>query len=68
MITPLVVNEIATFAARHNVPVELAHTLPAIFNKIAEIGNKPVRAIISQATYSNVELAEYIKELAAQVA
>jgi hypothetical protein len=59
--------EIGIFAERHNVPVEMAYTLPAIFDKIAEATGRPVRAIISQATYTNVGLADYIKELAEQV-
>lgn len=65
--TALVLAEIGIFAERHGVAVEQAHTLPAIFDKIAEVAGKPVRVIISQATYSNVELASYVKELAEQV-
>lgn len=66
--TALERHEVAIFAERHNVPTGQAHTLPAIFSKIAKVGGKPVRAIIAQATYTNSALAEYVKELAEQVA
>lgn len=66
--SPLTVSEIAIFAQRHSVPANQAYTLPTIFDKIAQTTGKPVRTIISQATYSNIELANYIKELVAQVA
>ncbi len=66
-LTPLVVNEISIFAERHNVPAAQAYSLPVIFEKVAGIAGKPVRAIVSQATYTNLGLASYIKELAAQV-
>ena len=67
-LSPLAVNELSIFAERHGVPTSQAHTLPVIFESIATIANKPVRAIIAQATYTNNSLADYIKELAAKVA
>lgn len=67
-LTPLVTSEIAIFAERYSVPVEQAYTLPAIFNKMAEIGKQPVRSVVNQAIYRNPELAEYVKELSAKVA
>lgn len=61
-------NEIAIFATRHSVPVSIAYTLPAIFNKAAEMIDLPVRAVINNATYFNQPLANYIKEVAQTVA
>ena len=61
-------HEIGIFAQRQNVPAAHAHTLPSIFDKLAEIGNKPVRAVVNMATYNNQPLADYIKELAEQIA
>lgn len=66
-LTPQVVNEIRIFAERHNVPVAQAYALPVVFEKVAEAAGQSVRGIISQATYTNVGLASYINELAAQV-
>lgn len=67
-LSPLAVSEISTFATRHSIPVAQAYTLPTIFEKIAEVSGQSVRAIISQATYTNQGLADYVKELSAQVA
>lgn len=61
-------NEIVTFAMSQGIGLELVYTLPAIFDKVAQIAGQPVRAIISQATYTNQPLADYIKELAIEVA
>lgn len=66
--TALTVREIAIFANRHSVPTAHVYTLPVIFEKIATVANQPIRAIIRKATYSDMELAAYIKELAAEVA
>lgn len=61
------VTEISIFAERHQVGPE-AYVLPTIFSKIAEMMELPERAIISQATYTNQPLADYIKERALFVA
>lgn len=64
----LVQHEILIFAQRRNVPAEHVYTLPTIFDKVAGVAQQPVRSIINQATYTNDGLADYIKEVAAQVA
>lgn len=61
-------NELATFAARFNVAVADAYVLPALFERTAQMVNLPVRALLSQATYSNQALGEYLANAARKVA
>ena len=61
-------NELVTFAARFNVAVADAYVLPAVFERCAQMVKLPVRALLSQATYSNNALGEYIAKCAAEVA
>jgi hypothetical protein len=67
-LTPLTISEIATFASRRGIAPSVAYTLPAIFEKVAEMAGQPVRAIISQATFSNKALGDYITKTANTVA
>jgi hypothetical protein len=67
-LTPLTISEIATFASRFGIAPSAAYTLPALFEKVAEMAGQPVRAIISQATYTNGPLGDYIAETAHEVA
>lgn len=60
--------EFAAFAARFNVSVEDAYVLPALFERSAEMAKMPVRALLSQATYSNNALGEYLANAARKVA
>lgn len=61
-------NELVTFAARFNVRVADAYVLPALFERTAQLVNLPVRALLSQATYSNKALGEYLASAARKVA
>ena len=61
-------NEYAIFAARFNVSVADAYVLPALFERTAQIAKMPVRALLSQATYSNPKLGEYLAACAHKVA
>ena len=60
--------ELATFAARFSLSPSQAVVLPALFEKAAEKTGREVRALISQATFSNQELGEYLAEVAQTVA
>jgi len=66
--TNLIISEIAIFAERFSISHGAAYTLPTVFEQVAEMVDKPVREIISQATYTNKPLGEYIKQIALQVA
>lgn len=61
-------NEFVTFAARFGVAVADAYVLPALFERSAEMAKMPVRALLSQATYSNKALGEYLANAARKVA
>jgi hypothetical protein len=64
----LLLNQIATFASRYQVPVEHAHVLPALFDNVAKGANMTPSSLVNQATWSNEPLALYLVEVAAQVA
>ena len=60
--------EIAVFAERYGLkPIE-AMVLPGLFEKAAQIVEKPARAVINAATYSNDELGEYVAGMARKLA
>lgn len=59
--------DLATFAARFSLTPDQAVTLPAIFDKAAQSVGMPVRALVSQATFTNHALGEYIAEVARKV-
>lgn len=61
-------NELVIFARRFNVAVADAYVLPALFERTAQMVNLPVRALLSQATYSNRALGEYLANAAHKVA
>ncbi|MEY9198693.1 hypothetical protein ABIA16_003809 [Sinorhizobium fredii] len=60
--------ELATFAKRFNVAHADAYVLPALFERTAQVAGLPVRALLSQATYSNHALGEYLANTARKVA
>lgn len=60
--------ELATFARRFNVAVADAYVLPALFERTAQKVNMAPRALLSQATYSNAALGEYLAACAHKVA
>ena len=64
----MLVNEIATFAARFNVSPSDARALPAVFENAAKKVNMSVRGLVSTATYNNRELGEYLAAAARKVA
>lgn len=61
-------NEFAVFAARQSLAPSVAYVLPALFEHSAKLAKMPVRALLSQATYSNPKLGEYLAECARKVA
>jgi hypothetical protein len=60
--------ELATFAARYSIEPKDAYVLPALFERSAELVGLPVRALLSQATYTNRALGEYLATAARKVA
>ena len=60
--------DFATFARRFAITPADAYVLPALFERTAQAVNLPVRALLSQATYSNAKLGEYLAECARKVA
>lgn len=60
--------EYVIFASRFGITAEVAHVLPAVFERCAQIAKMPLRAFVSEATYSNQPLGEYIKTVAIKVA
>lgn len=62
------IQELAIFAERHGVPVADAFVLPALFERVAERIAMPVRALIAQATYTNMPLGEYLAKAAGRAA
>lgn len=60
--------EYVTFATRYSISPEEAYVLPALFENAAAKAGMPVRALLSQATYSNPALGEYLASAARKVA
>lgn len=60
--------EFAAFAARFAISPQVAYVLPALFERSAQMVGLPTRALLSQATYSNPALGEYLAEAARKVA
>ena len=60
--------EYVAFASRFNVAVADAYVLPALFERTAQLVGMPPRALLSQATYSNNALGEYLAGCARKVA
>lgn len=61
-------NEYAIFASRFSISPSVAYVLPALFERCAEKVNMPVRALLSQATYSNMALGQYLADCAHKAA
>ena len=61
-------NELVAFAARFSIQAKDAYVLPALFEHSARMAGMPVRALLSQATYSNPALGEYLATAARKVA
>lgn len=62
------INEYAIFASRFGISPSVAYVLPALFEGAAKKVNLPVRALLSQATYSNQALGSYLADCARKVA
>lgn len=60
--------EYVAFASRFNVAVADAYVLPALFERTAQLVGMAPRALLSQATYSNNALGEYLAGCARKVA
>lgn len=60
--------EYVSFASRFGISVEDAYVLPALFERSAQMAGLPVRSLLSQATYSNHALGEYLANAARKVA
>ena len=61
-------SELAIFATRHGIAASDAYVLPALFERSAEMVGVSVRALLSQATYTNHALGEYLANAARKVA
>lgn len=61
-------NDLATFAARFNVSVADAYVLSAVFERSAEKVGMSKAALVTEATYRNNKLGEYLAEVARVVA
>jgi hypothetical protein len=57
-----------SFASRFSILPRDAYVLPALFENAAAKAGLPVRALLSQATYSNAPLGEYLANAARKVA
>jgi hypothetical protein len=64
----MLINELAVFATRFNVPASAAHVLPALFERSAEMAGMATRQLVATATYNNNELGEYLAAKAVEVA
>ena len=60
--------ELAIFAARFGIAPADAYVLPALFERSAKMAKMPVRALLSQATYTNDALGEYLANACRKVA
>ena len=60
--------ELAVFAERFNVLPCDAFVLPALFENAARAANMSARQLISDATYSNMALGEYLASVAKKAA
>lgn len=61
-------NELAAFAARFNISAADAYVLPALFERTAQMAKMPVRALLSQATFTNNALGEYLANACRKIA
>lgn len=61
-------NEFVAFASRFNVSAADAYVLPALFERSAQMTGMATRTLLSQATYSNAALGEYLANAARKVA
>ena len=61
-------SNLAVFAARFNVSVADAYVLPALFERTAQFVKMDESTLLSQATYSNAALGEYLANAAREVA
>lgn len=64
----MLTKELAVFAQRFNVAESVAHVLPALFERSAEMVGMAPRQLVATATYQNRELGEYLAAKAAEVA
>lgn len=61
-------HDLVAFAARFNVAAADAYVLPALFERSAQkVGMSP-RALVTEATYNNPALGDYLAKAAKQVA
>jgi hypothetical protein len=60
--------EYVSFATRFSIAPKDAYVLPALFERAAEKVGLSARALLSQATYSNPALGEYLAAAARKVA
>jgi hypothetical protein len=60
--------EYVSFASRFGISAKDAYVLPALFDRSAQMAGMPVRALLSQATYSNQALGDYLANAARKVA
>lgn len=61
-------SEYAAFAARYSLSASVAVVLPALFENAAQKAGMAVRALLSEATYNNPPLGQYLADAARKVA
>jgi hypothetical protein len=64
----MLVQDLATFAARFAIPANVAYVLPALFEHVGEQVGMAPRALVAEATYRNRALGEYLAKAAVKVA
>lgn len=60
--------ELVTFAARYGVSNADAYVLPALFESVSNKLDMPIRVLLTEATYRNRALGEYLAAAAHRVA
>lgn len=61
-------SDLAAFASRFSIPADVAHVLPALFARSAQMVGRLPRSLIVEATYHNPALGQYMAECAHRVA
>lgn len=61
-------HDLVTFAARFNVSHKDAYVLPALFERSAQKVGMAPRALVTEATFNNPALGEYLANAARKVA
>jgi hypothetical protein len=60
--------DLATFAARFAIPANAAYVLPALFERVGQQVDMEPRTLVTEATFRNRPLGEYLAKAALKVA